>query len=336
MQSFAVDNSLRASVDFSPIDDLLSAGMGGFRTFEAFRVQDLVNYVDVAVESDRPELYAWWPEGCHAAVGVSRLSAPVLDAWFLPGVPGEAIAAASREAAARWSQLEALRAHLRQAPDEMIRYEVGLLEAGEHPNDLLLAASDPSVRVQRHFRGRFPQRYTQAEYDLLADVLAHPGVRGFALRGVADAFVLRLACREQFRRCGNELPHSAAQIFPVAVLGLRGGPTYDPDDGCLIALDPMPAWSRRVRWQFEGLRPHGLFFDQGGYGGVELAAMEGSGLDPMIDAVVALRPLVSSMPNRAWFAHAGGMALGLSHASVGHWKALLERHKLSSQRGVRN
>src|SRR5687768_2731119 len=98
MHSFRVDEDLEASLDFSPIDDLLAAGWAGFRIYEILHVEDLVHYVDVRVESDRPDRYNWWPRGCQALEGTSRLSAPVLNAWFLTSVPTDILDAAYTEA----------------------------------------------------------------------------------------------------------------------------------------------------------------------------------------------------------------------------------------------
>jgi len=175
---------------------------------------------------------------------------------------------------------------------------------------------------------RFAHRFGATGYDLIADLLDHSNVRGFALRGTADPIVLRLACREQFRRCGNDFPETASEVFPIAVLGLDGGPSLDPDSGDLIGLDARPAWTRCVRWQFEGLSTAGLFFDEGGYGAADPAYMHSSMTNDGIDAILVTCPPRDLQSQFAWFSHADGLFLGLKPDSLGQWVSVLSGHDL--------
>lgn len=310
--AYPVADQLAARLDFQPIDHLLAAAREGYRLYELFRLagpEELIHYVDAVVESDTPERHAWWPPACHAEADTSTLRASVLEPhWFEP--PPELLLHEARAlAAGRWPDIEAARRECRGSLDELDQAELSLIDAGQHPNDMLLRTAEEPAQVQRHFRHWPERRFHPELYRLLETMLRHPDCTGYAQRGRGDLYLLKLACREQRRR-GGTASVLDDNPFPVRILGRAGGPGYDPDDDRLLSLDPYPAWTRNVRWQFEGLEARGLFFDEGGYGGMSYGEMEQCEPERDIFAIVATYadPLASTA--RGWSDCQGGVVVG--------------------------
>jgi hypothetical protein len=293
-----MDAGLQACLDYSPLADLLEASRHGFRLYELMHLRgtaDGLNYIDAAVESSTPERYDWWPPALHAASGPSRLALGILDPAWPTAPPRSMLHAAATGLANVWIGIGVAKKRVRASSDALVCEELALIDAGRHPNDEALRRWRQSGELERHFRLRPQRRYSAAFYRVVARLLAHPGVDAFTLRGTGDLFLLRMACVAQRERAGAS-SRPRGEAFPVRVLGRIGGPGFDPDSGELVSLDPYPSWMADVRWQFEGLRPQGLFLDERGNGG--------SDVDPgaAVPVLARLDPLQRRSASRAWFA----------------------------------
>lgn len=320
-----VNESLTAALTLQPIDNLIVAARDGFRLYELFRLNgpaDLIHYVDIEVVADAPEALSWWPQGMYDEERPQRWrtdlesppwtlfggdSSEIQSAWARSG----ADAVAPGMAAARWPEIEAARAAARSSSEPFIVFELALIDACEHPNDLLLREAETSNQVCRHFRQQPERRFSADLYRLVEDLLGQPEITAYTQRGRGDLHLLKLACREQFRR-GGTLSMFDDNPFPIRILGRTGGPSYHPDDDYLVALDPYPAWTRQVRWQFEGLEAQGLFFDEGGYGGMTYGEMEQFEPRRGIGAIIATYPDPLASSERDWTHREDGVIVGLS------------------------
>lgn len=328
---YSVDEGLNAFLDVEPISDLLHASSAGFRLYELFRLsgpEELIRYVDAVVQSNCPQRYGWWPRGCWEETGTSQLRGPALDPILFPAPPASALSEASARAAVRWSEIETVRERCHRSNDPLVQTELALIAAGHHPNDLLLETLKPEARVhvQRHFRLRYQTRFPDSTYSLIAELLARPEVLGYAQRGVGDLALLKLVCREQVRRADGTLRSFGDSPFPLRILGRFGGPSYEPDTDELLSLDPYPAWTRQVRWQFEGLGVFGLLFDEGGYGGLSHGEMEASELNSELVAILTTYDDDHASAERAWFKHGSGLNLGLAPQYADNLRPLVVHH----------
>lgn len=330
---YSADDDLLACLDFQPIDDLITAAREGFRLYELFRLagpDELIHYVDVVVESDQPERYLWWSQDFHAQTGASRLRGPMLHPLLIPTPPAEVIEAARKQSGQRWPDIEAARAEARASSDRLIVHELALMGADEHPNDLGLRESNISPYLERHFRFVPRRHYSDSAYQLIAELLAHPAIAAFTHRGRGDWPAIKLACAEQARRCGA-IPQGESELFPVRVLtSWSGGSCFDWDDGDRVSLDPFPAWSRGVRFQFEGLQMEGLFLDEGGFGGQLFATDEREYLRKRVAVVLTDYEGEDKSPLRQWYRHASGLYVGLKPVLVEVLAPVLASHALNS------
>lgn len=328
---YPVDEGLNAFLDAEPISDLLHASSAGFRLYELFRLsgpEELIRYVDAVVQSDGPQRYDWWPRGCWAETGTSQLRGPALDPVLFPAPSASVLTEARQQVAVHWPEIEAARELCRRSDDPLVQTELALIATSHHPNDLLLETVEPKARVhvQRHFRLRYRTRFPESTYSLITELLARPEILGYAQRGIGDLALLKLACREQMRRADKTLRSFGDSPFPVRILGRFGGPSYEPDTGELLSLDPYPAWTGNVRWQSEGLGLMGLFFDEGGYGGQTHGEMEAFELNNELAAILATYDDDLASAERAWFKHESGLRLGLAPQHADKLRPLAERH----------
>lgn len=311
--TYPVAPDLHARLDFAPIDHLLAAAREGYRLYELYRLcgpEELMHYVDALIESPSAERYLWWPRACQAETGASTLRSPALAPIWFEAPPEALLQQARHQADARWPEIEQARRHCRDSLDELLLWELGLVDANEHPNDVLLRKAGSADGIQRHFRLQVERRFSDDVYRLVEGLLGQPSITGYTQRGHGDLHLLKLACREQRRR-GGTLSMFDDNPFPVRILGRRGGPSYDPDDDRLVALDPYPAWTGNVRWQYEGLKAQGLFFDEGGYGGMTHGEMEQFEPRNDIGGIIATYPDPRASTERDWIRRPDGVEVGL-------------------------
>jgi hypothetical protein len=327
--SYVIERGLVGRLDFSPIRELVhQGGYAPFRRYELMRLQspdDLVHYVDVVASSRRPQRHAWWP-GAHrlSRTGRHGVRFRLTNNTHFPQAPQAIVDAARKQAASWWGLVEVGKLFATTDPNELPQHEMALIERREHPNDLLLAAHPGSNPVRRHFR-RLPNRPLPPEAARLVwNVLAMPTVKGYAQRGLGDFGFLHAACTERYRRSDRSERYWERSRYPISVLGRRGGPSTNPDTGEVEALDRYPEWMRGVRWQFEGLFAVGLFYDEGGFGGVPHYQF----LQPPIDAVLSTYRGPPGDPDRRWFRHVSGLHFGIAPGRLREFAEILARHDL--------
>lgn len=338
--SFQVAQGLVAHVDSSPIDHLLEAARCGFRLFELFRLaspDELAHYLDVVVRADVAPRVSWWPEVWIDGEPPYRWQTPLerppwagyfgtdpdlQRRWLASGMPARAVAAAEE----RWPDVEAVRAQLRASQDPLVRFELDALEAGQHENDLALLEPHAWPELQRHFR-YWPRRHWQdAEYTLIASLLAHADIQALTHRGRGDWFVIQQACAEQQRRCRG-VPTRQDNAFPVrALTPYSGRELFDCDDDRRVSLNPNPAWTRAVRFQSEGIQLEGLCLDEGGFGATPLALRETGSVNPDVRVLLTPRNCRAASSPRHWFQREALFDVGVAPDWVAAFAQLLEAH----------
>jgi hypothetical protein len=247
-----------------PFEELLAGGREGLRSWELFRTdgpEALLHYVDARPVRAGP-VYHHWNTRLDAELRAALLH--WCESHMVPeGITPAAVADEARtivdrtlaELERRWPEVIAARDAAACLPDPLVAWELELLWAGEHPNDRLRAREPSELRVSAYERVRPTRSFPDAIHDLLDEALAHPGLKGLTHRGSGDWKLLRRGCHEQLRRCGG-VPRGDENEFPISVLapwtGTADNDPYVEAEDWRPSLSPYPAWTRGVRFQFEG------------------------------------------------------------------------------------
>ena len=322
------DIQLRA--DLSGIEDLLDAGAAGYRLHELFRVDaaaGLLPYVDLVPTSTTPERHAWWPSHLHGTEGPSTCRVN-FESRYLP------LPAVFRRAVVEHLHLASLHAMdaactvARASADPRTAYEIGLLDADDHPNDRALREPVSLHWVQRHFRHSMGSPLGSVVCSVVVDLLALSCMAGLSHRGKGDWSVIRLGCAEQRRRCGG-IPESEDCAYPVRVpTSWSGFEQHDWDDGFRIALSPWPAWTCGVRFQLEGLSPLGLFVDDGTLGAGH-GRLEQRGRLRACPVIIASYSDSDRSATNRWFGHPDGPMAVVPAPDARQIEDVLSRHSFA-------
>ena len=195
--------------------------------------------------------------------------------------------------------------------DPLVVFELGLIDARTHENDLALQEPDLDPYLRRYFRFRPERRLHRADYALMEALYRHPQIDVYAHRGRGEWFALKLACAEQMRRSGG-VPAQNGSGFQIRVLSPgSGGSLIDWDDGHRIALNARPAWTNGVRFQFEGIEFSGVCFDEGGFGGEAIASSEQRHAYEEVPVLMTPNACRDAPNPRAWFVQPGCLDVGV-------------------------
>ncbi|MBK9494697.1 MAG: hypothetical protein IPO08_09150 [Xanthomonadales bacterium] len=319
---------------------MVEASLSGFRLYELFRLEgpkELIHYVDVEVHvAHRPEV-TWWPEAWIDGEPPYFWRTPLLaPPWFCEHssvselhrrwVDSGLVERSVELSCARWADIEIARARISKSDDPLVRFELALIDAGAHDNDRALLEPNSWPNLTRHFRFRARRLFSDADYTLIEAFLAHPAIDAFTHRGRGDWFVIKLACTEQFRRCGG-VPCGSECAFPIrALMPGSGRELFDWDRGRRFSLDERPAWTRGVRFQSEGVEFGGVCLDEGGFGGVPIAASEQSCAYDEVPVLLTPRSCRAEPSPRRWFIRDAGLDIGILPAVADTFGPVLQRH----------